>query len=581
MRRFLIPTLILIFSSLLPVPYSLFPSPASAGEAYEWNPVGEQYVPRTDGRYIVWLDGRARTQGTTTKYEIYGSDLTTGEDFPVAAGGQNDRLYPDVDRGVAIWAETNFGCDECDGDIAGKVLSTGEEFVVSAKTTKETRPAITNSTVVWVEIHDGVETLWMTDIYTDAEPVEIATAQSGWIIDLPRADDNKVVWSEYQSVTPGSATFRLRAYDILTGAYYDVSEGIVNDTHGLRDDYDIDRDIIAWAENHRQLYIYDLKTETSRLLLTGGGCPTIEGGYIFYEDFRYFEEQGRIEVWGYDLATGANFHVGGAPGENHEYANVNDGVITWQKDGGTPTLNDIVATSVVNVLPTMPETRTGEDSESYRFFDQTMHPLTTEFLSFWDGSGGLPVFGYPLTSEYEELNPDLGEPLRVQYLERQRFEHHPDLAGTPYEVLIGRLGYTIADRAGLLNTEPFMPVDTSATPDGCLSFDETGHTLCGRFLTYWQGAGLEFGDEGVTYRESLALFGFPLSEEFTDPTTGFVSQYFERAIFEHHPENDGTPYEVLLRRLGAEELQNRGWCSEKSLGCEPPRETSSWSPRMG
>ncbi len=38
-----------------------------------------------------------------------------------------------------------------------------------------------------------------------------------------------------------------------------------------------------------------------------------------------------------------------------------------------------------------------------------------------------------------------------------------------------------------------------------------------------------------------------------------LTQYFERAVFEHHPENAGTEYEVLLRRLGAEMLDERGW----------------------
>ena len=33
-----------------------------------------------------------------------------------------------------------------------------------------------------------------------------------------------------------------------------------------------------------------------------------------------------------------------------------------------------------------------------------------------------------------------------------------------------------------------------------------------------------------------------------------LTQYFERAVFEYHPENADTPYAVLLRRLGAEEL---------------------------
>lgn len=571
MRRLIFIVLILALS-LIPNLPSLTPQPAVAGPTYEWNPVGNQYVPRTDGRYVVWLDGRGRAEDTHAYFQIFGADLTTGEEFEISSG-DHDRLYPDVDAGVAIWAEEDFGCEGCRGDIAGKRLASGEEFLISATPNNETRPAITNDIVVWVEIGPVAETLWMKNIFSDDDPVAIATAQPGWTIDLPRADDNKVVWSEYQTITNDSAEFRLRAYDILTGEYYEVGEGFADDARALRDDYDVDDHYISWSVA-RELFLFDMDTGTTTKLLDGGGCPTIEDGIVFYEDFRYFtSERGRIEIWGYDIASGARFHVGGAPGEVHEYANVNNGAIAWQFDSGAG--DDIIATTVADVLPTSPEQRSAADSETYRFFDETMHPLETEFLSFWNGSGGLPVFGYPLTMEYDERNPDTGEALRVQYLERQRFEHHPDLAGTPYEVLIGRLGYTAAERAGLLDTEPFQPVASSQPPEGCLYFNETGHTLCGRFLDYWQSSGLEFGDEGVTYRESLALFGLPLSEEFTDPETGYVSQYFERAIFEYHPENDGTAFEVLLRRLGVEELQARGWCTDVSFGCDPPAATAS------
>ncbi|HET9016290.1 MAG TPA: peptidoglycan hydrolase, partial [Thermomicrobiaceae bacterium] len=62
----------------------------------------------------------------------------------------------------------------------------------------------------------------------------------------------------------------------------------------------------------------------------------------------------------------------------------------------------------------------------------------------------------------------------------------------------------------------------------------------------------------ITYRESLALFGYPLSEPFTDPTTGYVTQYFERAVFEYHP-NNPDPYTVELQLLGDNLLRARGW----------------------
>jgi hypothetical protein len=44
-------------------------------------------------------------------------------------------------------------------------------------------------------------------------------------------------------------------------------------------------------------------------------------------------------------------------------------------------------------------------------------------------------------------------------------------------------------------------------------FAETGHNVCGEFLTAWRASGLEFdGRLGTTEAESLALFGLPLSD---------------------------------------------------------------------
>ena len=77
--------------------------------------------------------------------------------------------------------------------------------------------------------------------------------------------------------------------------------------------------------------------------------------------------------------------------------------------------------------------------------------------------------------------------------------------------------------------------------NNCQSFAQTGHTLCGRFLTYWQAHG------------GLAQNGYPISEEFTETSDlngkPYTVQYFERAVFEYHPENQ-PPYDVLLSQLG-------------------------------
>lgn len=89
----------------------------------------------------------------------------------------------------------------------------------------------------------------------------------------------------------------------------------------------------------------------------------------------------------------------------------------------------------------------------------------------------------------------------------------------------------------------------SLAAPGALYFGETGHSLSGTFLQYWQARG------------GLAIFGYPISEEFTEvsPTDGklYTVQYFERNRFELHPENVGTPHEVLLGLLGSEGIRGR------------------------
>ena len=202
-------------------------------------------------------------------------------------------------------------------------------------------------------------------------------------------------------------------------------------------------------------------------------------------------------------------------------------------------------------IPAFPPTR------DRTYFAETGHSLAFGFKQFWERGGGLRIFGYPLTEEFAELNQDLGTQRTVQYFERQRFEYHPEHAGTPYEVQLGRLGVIDAERRGLLSSPPFRPVDRASDPS-CDYFPETGHHLCGAFRDFWRQHGLEFGDPGVSFRESLALFGYPISETFIDPETGLTVQYFERARFESHPDHP-QPYRVLLGLLGVEELRAKGW----------------------
>jgi hypothetical protein len=74
------------------------------------------------------------------------------------------------------------------------------------------------------------------------------------------------------------------------------------------------------------------------------------------------------------------------------------------------------------------------------YFAETEHSLGGAFLRFWRETGGLAVYGYPISEEISEVSPTDGQTYTVQYFERNRFEFHPEQAGTPYEVQLGLLG---------------------------------------------------------------------------------------------------------------------------------------------
>lgn len=85
------------------------------------------------------------------------------------------------------------------------------------------------------------------------------------------------------------------------------------------------------------------------------------------------------------------------------------------------------------------------------------------------------------------------------------------------------------------------PVRIAYAQSTCENFKESGRSICGRFLDYWNNNG------------GLAQQGYPISSEMleqsdTDGKT-YVVQYFERAVFEKHPENK-APNDVLLQLVG-------------------------------
>lgn len=86
------------------------------------------------------------------------------------------------------------------------------------------------------------------------------------------------------------------------------------------------------------------------------------------------------------------------------------------------------------------------------YFKETGHSLRGGFKAFWDNNGGLAQFGFPITEEFQEVNPSDGKTYTVQYFERNRFEWHPEHAGTSAEFELGLLGQQVARAKGWLTS---------------------------------------------------------------------------------------------------------------------------------
>lgn len=106
----------------------------------------------------------------------------------------------------------------------------------------------------------------------------------------------------------------------------------------------------------------------------------------------------------------------------------------------------------------------------------------------------------------------------------------------------GAFGFFLHDPIGATLTRPASAADT------CQTFKETGKGVCGVFLIYWREHG------------GLAQQGLPLSDEMNERSDidgkTYKVQYFERAVFEYHPENQ-PPYDVLLGLVGREKYQGK------------------------
>jgi hypothetical protein len=200
---------------------------------------------------------------------------------------------------------------------------------------------------------------------------------------------------------------------------------------------------------------------------------------------------------------------------------------------------------------------------SERYFPETQRTVKGIFWKYWQEHGGLAQQGYPISEEFTEVSDLDGKPYTVQYFERAVFEKHPENA-SPHDVLLSQLGtFQYKAKYG----QAGAPNQTPNTLNSQL-FKETGFQVGGAFLSYWKTHG------------GLAQQGYPISNEFTEVSEldgkTYLVQYFERAVFEFHPENK-PPHDVLLAQLGTFQMRKK-YPTGAPGGEGQPQSTQTTSP---
>lgn len=169
-------------------------------------------------------------------------------------------------------------------------------------------------------------------------------------------------------------------------------------------------------------------------------------------------------------------------------------------------------------------------SENTRYFPETGHWVANEFLlKYEDILNPTTLYGAPITEVFVD---SFG--IKVQYFEKVRFELDPSLP-LGIQVKLSPLGEFLYQEGQVLA----VPSNSRA----CRSFAEIKHTVCYAFLDFFETNG------------GVSQFGYPVSGfEIHD---GWIVQYFQKARFEWHPENQPGQW-VTLSNLGVRYFYDRG-----------------------
>ncbi len=162
-------------------------------------------------------------------------------------------------------------------------------------------------------------------------------------------------------------------------------------------------------------------------------------------------------------------------------------------------------------------------AEGAYYFKETGQLVPQLFYSYWSAHGGLPVFGYPISSLYTD---ETG--LQVQWFERARFERHPENLGTSSEVLLGRLGLEALQEA---DSDLYrLQVHNTPAPESALQIGlaQGGESSDPDFFSNIRGLGRDLGPGLVRLDNIFNYYG--IVQRGADGKISYTWDRFDRVL---------------------------------------------------
>lgn len=398
---------------------------------------GPKRRPSVSGSLIVYGDKR------TGNWDIYGYDMTTNTEFPIAVGG-GAHGYTAISGNTVLYEMYRDGS----WDIMGYNVRDKTTFPVAAGPGDQDSPQIAGTAVVYIDegLAGGNPMLKLYDIETK----QTKTLTKGHRVVRPAISGNFIVWEDWRNGAPN-----VFAYDTKKNTEYTLTR-----SGDARMPF-VAGQFVGWLKSDTFSARVTAVRLVPKLPSDRLDAPTVPepdalyfketGHYIKYGFKDFWQSHGSLAYFGYPITE--------------EFSDVaSDGQQVTVQYFERSKLEYVKATGVIRIGLVGRELTRGRkfdpippfpDTADRRYFKETGHSLASGFKKYWDDHNGLNTFGFPISEELTENG------VVVQYFERGRLEYHPELPEGK-RITLGRLGEELLEARGWIKPPP---ADTTQFPE--------------------------------------------------------------------------------------------------------------------